>query len=526
MLRNQDMPVSIKTSIFCGILALLLLSIRVVDGAESTEIDVVTDKLFLRFDVKAAQPIRWTACAPSCSHGNKVTVDFTAPVIEPTAWLPRQARTPLQALDSTTYTVFKKERAGSVLLEFVSEPIAEFGILKKSYTISKTRYEVVVSTELLDAIDGTRRHPKTGKLDLTVGEQFVQQRSSGFASFFERVRTLVIGGNEVKDFAEAVDESEQLMLSESHWVGIRNRFWAIFVQAGEMGGRARAQVTAHGLPHLTVESAANSHTPLRYRIYSGPISLGALQQTSADLQGILFAGLWWWLRLLCLGLMFLLSGLYAFIGNYGVAIIALALVVKLLMSPLTAIAEKWQREVNIKRSQLQPLIDEIKANYKGEEQVNRILQVHKAHDTHILYSLKSMFGFLIQIPIFIAAFDMLSENFALNAVPFLWIEDLAMPDQFLRLPFSIPFFGAYVNLLPFIMAFITVLASVHFEAPTLSPQLKRKQQQHLYAMAALFFVLFYTFPAGMVLYWTSTNLLQFLKEQIMRLVRVYKARSR
>lgn len=518
------MPGSIKTPVLCGIFVLLLISIRVVAGAESRTVEVTTDRLILRFDIKAAQPVLWTACAPSCSHETKVSIDFTGPALTPTALLPNEALTSVRPLEKTSYTLRRSENEGAILLEFVSDPIEQFGVVKKSYAISKQSYEVVISMELLDPVDGGRSQPNAVKLGLAVGEHFVQPQSSGFASFYERVRTLVFDGREVKELAEAGDDNGELTLTESYWVGIRNRFWTILIQPGETGARVRERVAKDGMPRLTVAAAINPHTPLSYKIYSGPISYGALKQASDDLPRLLFAGLWWWLRLLCLGLMFILSGLYAIIGNYGVAIIALALVVKLLMSPLTAIAEKWQHEVNAKRSKLQPLIDGIKANYKGEEQVNRILKVYKVHDTHILYSLKSMFGFLIQIPIFIAAFDMLSENFALNAVPFLWIEDLAKPDHFVKLPFSIPFFGAYVNLLPFIMTFITVLASLHFEAHTLSPQLKKKQQRHLYAMAALFFVLFYTFPAGMVLYWTSTNFLQFLKDQITKHVRGNKAR--
>ncbi len=517
------MPGSFKTPVLCGIFILLLIWIRVVTGAESQTVEVITEKLILRFDVKIAQPVMWKACAPSCSSTRKITMDFTAPEIKPSVWTPVEAHKLLRALEKSSYTFRRTQSATSVLVEFISEPIDQFGVIKKSYAISKTHYEVVISIERLNSVDGKLHQSNAVKLDLTVGEHFVQRQSSGFASLYERARTLVFDGREVKEIAEAGDDNGEVMLTESYWVGIRNRFWTVLLQAKQVGARAREFPAEDGLPRLSVEVATNQSVPLSYKVYSGPIAYDALQRTSRDLPRLLFAGLWWWLRLLCLGLMFILSGLYAIIGNYGLAIIALALVVKLLMSPLTALAEKWQHEVNAKRSVMQPLIDEVKANYKGEEQVNRILKVYKAHDTHMLFSLKSMFGFLIQIPIFIAAFDMLSENFALNAVSFLWIEDLAKPDHFLKLPFSIPFFGTYINLLPFIMTFITVLASLQFEAHTLSPQLRKQQQRHLYIMAALFFVLFYTFPAGMVLYWTSTNFWQFLRDQISKRRRENKA---
>src|SRR5262245_37523846 len=64
---------------------------------------------------------------------------------------------------------------------------------------------------------------------------------------------------------------------------------------------------------------------------------------------------------------------------------------------------------------------------------------------------KSLVGFLIQLPVFLAAFDMLAEDFDLHRVSFLWIRDLSRPDMLLRFPFCIPFFGCDVNALPFLI---------------------------------------------------------------------------
>ena len=106
---------------------------------------------------------------------------------------------------------------------------------------------------------------------------------------------------------------------------------------------------------------------------------------------------------------------------------------------------------------------------------------------------------------------MLDENIALSGVSFLWINDLALPDNLIRLPFIIPFFGEHLNLLPFLMTGITLLTSWKFTDSSLSKQLLKKQQQNLSWMALLFFILFYTFPAGMVLYWTTNNCIALLK---------------
>jgi membrane protein insertase Oxa1/YidC/SpoIIIJ len=123
---------------------------------------------------------------------------------------------------------------------------------------------------------------------------------------------------------------------------------------------------------------------------------------------------------------------------------------------------------------------------------------------------------LIQLPVFIAVFDMLAENFALHGASFLGIRDLAQPDALIPLPVALPWLGRRLNLLPFIMSGVSLAAAARYEAVALTPDLVRRQRRNLAAMAALFFILFYAFPAGMVLYWTSTNALQLIVREAYR----------
>ncbi len=226
---------------------------------------------------------------------------------------------------------------------------------------------------------------------------------------------------------------------------------------------------------------------------------------------MLFAALWDWLRTLCFGMSWLLTVLQALVGDAGVAIILLSVCVKILMSPLTLIADRWQDSVNRTMALLQPQIAAIKREFKGEDAHKRILSVYKEHDVHPMYPMKSLVGFMIQIPVFIAAFEMLGENFALNGASFLWAADLAKPDHWIALPWTLPFFGGFLNLFPCLMTGITVLTSWLQIDPSLTPTLVRKQRGRLFLMAGAFFLLFYTFPAGMVLYWTTNNVLHLLK---------------
>jgi membrane protein insertase Oxa1/YidC/SpoIIIJ len=117
----------------------------------------------------------------------------------------------------------------------------------------------------------------------------------------------------------------------------------------------------------------------------------------------------------------------------------------------------------------------------------------------------------VVIPVFIGAFDMLAENIHLLGTGFLWIGDLSRPDALLQLPFTIPFFGAEFNILPFLMTGLSVWASVLHRPLALNPDARRQQVRNMLLLALAFFILFYTFPAGMVLYWATNNLIAVCK---------------
>jgi YidC/Oxa1 family membrane protein insertase len=254
----------------------------------------------------------------------------------------------------------------------------------------------------------------------------------------------------------------------------------------------------------------------RYTFYSGPIERRALAQADPPLERMLLSGLWSWLRALSLALLALLRGLTALVAHPGVAIVALAIAVKVLLLPLTMVADRLQEQVNAAQARLQPGIEAINAAHRGEERARRTLALYRELGVHPLYTLKSLLGFLIQVPVFIAVFDMLAEDFDLHRVSFLWMRDLSRPDELLHLPVCLPFFGCYLNLLPFLMSGASLAALLRYRSPVLTPALARRQRRNLTGVTLLFFLLFYTFPAGMVLYWTSTNSVQLLIQEVKR----------
>jgi hypothetical protein len=131
---------------------------------------------------------------------------------------------------------------------------------------------------------------------------------------------------------------------------------------------------------------------------------------------------------------------------------------------------------------------------------------YRQNHYHPVYAMRSTFGLLIQIPFFIAAYSYLSHLETLQGTSFLMIRDLGKPDALLSLSG-----GGVYNLLPILMTVINCVSSAVY---TKDFPLKDKIQ--LYGIAAVFLVLLYNSPAGLVLYWTLNNVFSLLKNVLLK----------
>ncbi len=229
---------------------------------------------------------------------------------------------------------------------------------------------------------------------------------------------------------------------------------------------------------------------------------------------LLFSGIWIWMEWLSVGLQYLLKGLHALIPDWGVAIILLALVIRILLFPFSRKAMKSQVRFLEAQKAMASELAEIKKTWKGGEQSERILQLYKDHGVSPFAGLKPLLIVLIQLPILIALFQVLGSAAELKNAGFLWIDSLALPDQLFSFGFSIPLLGEYFNLLPVLMSVFTLLSFKLAPAPSAEKKEQRWQDLFLLAMTVMFFVLFYSFPAGLVLYWTFANIFHIVQYRL------------
>lgn len=184
----------------------------------------------------------------------------------------------------------------------------------------------------------------------------------------------------------------------------------------------------------------------------------------------------------------------------GFAIISLSFVVTLCTLPLYMVAEGWQDKERETQAKLKPGIDRIKKFFKGDEQYMILNTFYKQNHYSPIMALRSSFSLLIQIPFFLAAYHYLSGLGSLNGIPFLFIKDLGKPDA----TFHIGNFA--VNVLPIAMTIINCCSGYIYSK---GHPLREKIQ--IYAFAAIFLVVLYNSPAGLVVYWTMNNILSLVK---------------
>lgn len=439
------------------------------------EITVDTDTLRLTFGPSGSLESA-IGCFPSCSDEN----------------------TRIQQFGSGNIVVFEEFTAGSWSY-FRSESSAGLELKFTHNSGASTTWTVPSRGYLL-----TLKVDRPGSFAIRSGESFRPRDAAGFGAWLEQSRYVIIGDGDVTQVG--FDDEAEVTVTDSGWLGYRNRYWTLLAAPPPISD-ARLESAENQLDaSLVVESE-----PGEWSLYIGPVEPEILKQSAAGLDNILYAGLWFWLRWISLALFYLLGWIKMVVPSWGISVILLSLAISILMTPFNRIAERLQQEVNETEARLAPELRRIKKKYKGGEQSEKILELYKAEQVHPLYSLKGMMGMVLIIPVFIGAFNMLAENIHLLNAGFLWISDLSQPDSLFVMPFKLPFFGAELNLLPFLMTALSMLASALHKPLALDEGLRRKQVINMVLMAVVFFVLFYTFPAGMVLYWTTTNLVSVIK---------------
>ena len=232
------------------------------------------------------------------------------------------------------------------------------------------------------------------------------------------------------------------------------------------------------------------------QFFFGPKSLRVLNTYDNDLAAAINFGMFDILAKPCLWLMnFIYDHL---IPNYGVAIIILTLITKVLLWPLGTKSYKSMNDMK----KLQPLVQQIREKHKNDKKkMNE--ETMALYRTYKINPLGGCLPMLVQIPVFFALYRMLYEAIELRHAPFLlWINDLSAPDRLFNFDFSIPFMQP-----PYGIPVLTVImgASMLLQQKMSPPMGDPTQRKMMMIMPIVFTVIFINFSSGLVLYWLVNN---------------------
>ena len=301
------------------------------------------------------------------------------------------------------------------------------------------------------------------------------------------------GSKSAEGMAQSIKSEVQL---PQKWIAVKNRFFvsALVSSDSPVSGFSaivqRDMTSANYRPSSVAVKAniSGAGASREMKFYVGPKKQALLWDLG--MKDVMEFGMWRWI---CYPIVWVLNFFNSLIPNYGIAIILLTILVRLIFWPLT-----HKSTVGMKKMQeLQPKMKEIQAKFKDNPQ--RLQQ-----ETWALYRsekvnpMSSCLPMLVQIPVFIALFNVLRSAVELRYAPFLWIGDLSEPEGLLAA--YLPFGG--LNILPILMAVSTALQS----AFTPSTGDKNQQKMMMVIMPVMMLVMFYSFPSALSLYWFLSNL--------------------
>ncbi|MDR2164563.1 MAG: membrane protein insertase YidC [Zoogloeaceae bacterium] len=300
-----------------------------------------------------------------------------------------------------------------------------------------------------------------------------------------------------KDIAE--NKAQFVRTANDGWLALVQHY---FVTAWVPQGNAPREFKLYALENNLYAAALilpfpglapGGKTEVRAPLFAGPQEQSALREVAPGLDLVVDYG---WLHLIAAPIFWLLSFIHSLIGNWGWAIVALTVLIKLALFPLSAASYRSMARMR----QITPRLMRLKELYASDKQrLNQ--EMMKLYQTEKINPLGGCLPILVQIPIFIALYWVLLGAVEMRDAPWIfWIRDLSAADPYYVLP-------------------VIMMVSMFLQTKLNPTPPDPIQAKVMMAMPFVFGVMFFFFPAGLVLYWIVNNILSIAQQwQITRMI--------
>ena len=336
------------------------------------------------------------------------------------------------------------------------------------------------------------------------------------------------------------------------WAGVVNKYFAALLanvdEKGKLDGKMIAKIEARSYSDhkempldLTttwvtkpIELDAQASSTLHFQLYLGPKTDQVLGFGKYRDWGYMqtFETSWCTLQSLADFMAWLLKGLYFLTRNYGVAIILLVVLVRVVLHPISKSSQMNMMRMQRDMQKLQPKINALKVKYKdNREGMNKaMMELYKEEGVNPAGSVLGCLPMLLQMPIWIALWTALNNTFELRHQPFfLWIKDLASPDALIQFAnpagYNVPLISMMIgpvhelNILPLIMMISMILQqkfTAQASVANTDPAQARQQKIMFYFMGIFFGLILYNAPSGLNLYILTSNFLGIIENKRIR----------
>ncbi|MDH3582333.1 MAG: membrane protein insertase YidC, partial [Hyphomicrobiales bacterium] len=328
------------------------------------------------------------------------------------------------------------------------------------------------------------------------------------------------------DYSEAVDDEGKTYENETGgWLGFTDKYWAAALIPDQkqtfIGNMKATQKATENrkeafqadfvMPEITVAPSASQSVKSHLFVGAKKVDLINAYETEQGILQFNYLVDWGWFYFITKPLYQLITWFHGLLGNFGLAILAVTIVVK---AAFFWFANK-SYESMAKMKKLQPDMERLRERYKDDKasQQKELMELYKKEKIN---PLAGCLPILVQIPVFFALYKVLFVAIEMRHAPFFgWIQDLSAPDPttifnlFGLLPYSMPDYIPAVGIWPLIMG-ITMWLQMQ-----LNPQQPDPIQQQIFNwMPVLFTFLLASFPAGLVIYWAWNNVLSLAQQYV------------
>ncbi len=304
-----------------------------------------------------------------------------------------------------------------------------------------------------------------------------------------------------------------------NWVAFKQQFFSsVFIAPQNVSSANMAFDTAAPGSELLKSFSVQMAVPYSAQVegydfafYFGPNKYAILKKVTdnngADLHMERLIPLGWgifgWVNRWCVIPVF--DFLRNYIGSFGIIILILVILVKLVISPLT-----YKSYVSMAKMRLiKPQVDELNKKYpKKEDALKKQQATMELYKKAGINPMGGCIPMLIQLPILIAMFRFFPASIELREQPFLWADDLSSYDSIVNLPFSIPFYGDHVSLFALLMA-VSLFGYSYFnyqQTASSQPQMAGMKFMMVYMMPIMMLLWFNSYSSGLCYYYLLSNL--------------------